>query len=508
MPEFPDLHQADRRSDRLALGLTLLGFAAALLLGGISDGFYHDDDFCHYRFAVDAWSDVQSMLHWWARPGYTIPAMFVARFFGLPGCRVFSALLTAISAWLAYCIARRVCRNDPAGRYVWIAPLLVWVQPLVMILAETTLTETPALFSLTLGTWLLVVRRPMFSAAVWSVLFVTRLELLAIGPLLAGLLAVQAWRDAGHQWRRAARTTWLYGAWALLLWAPVSYFAAAWYFPMSPEASPWRLFQRQYSDQYGQGDAYHYLLRWMQCSTLGVLVFFGLGAARVRARRGAMIWVLPVAVVLLHTLLYAFNSFASGGYARFLVPISGLVGATAAVGFGVCLSAGLPARRRLRGLGVAFAVLLLLFAQAIVQIRPLPLAEPVPPPGHRPRDPQLVLHALVLDCARAVAATPHADSDIYCTHVLSAMVFPDATAGISPEQWQRRCPPGTVVLWDSKYGGDSSDPESLWASLQQYGTCIAYYQWRWHAAAAFVRNEIPSPAEPMANTTQPTRKEP
>ena len=45
----------------------------------------------------------------WSRPGYCVPAAVAVHFFGMLGCRIFSALQTAVVAYLAYRIAARLC---------------------------------------------------------------------------------------------------------------------------------------------------------------------------------------------------------------------------------------------------------------------------------------------------------------------------------------------------------------------------------------------------------------
>ena len=122
----------------LAAVLTLAGLAAAIVLGLLSEGVYHDDDITHYHFALDGWTDARAMLHWWGRPGYNLPTAVAAHFFGVTGCRIFSALQTAAVAWLAYCIARQIAgRGGDSGRWAALAPLLVWAQPLVLTPTQT-----------------------------------------------------------------------------------------------------------------------------------------------------------------------------------------------------------------------------------------------------------------------------------------------------------------------------------------------------------------------------------
>jgi hypothetical protein len=62
-----------------AASITLAGLAVATAFALVAEGFYHEDDIEHVLIARDAWGSVDKMLHWWGRPGFTIPAMFADR---------------------------------------------------------------------------------------------------------------------------------------------------------------------------------------------------------------------------------------------------------------------------------------------------------------------------------------------------------------------------------------------------------------------------------------------
>ena len=110
----------------LAVALSLLGLALALAFAWTADDFYHEDDICHYLLAHDGRTDVDAALHVWGRPGFTLPMMAADALGGLRGCRILSALLTGLTALLAYGIACEVGRDDPVvQRLAWLAPALV-----------------------------------------------------------------------------------------------------------------------------------------------------------------------------------------------------------------------------------------------------------------------------------------------------------------------------------------------------------------------------------------------
>ncbi|MGC9453236.1 MAG: hypothetical protein ACP5HU_00065, partial [Phycisphaerae bacterium] len=321
----------------VALVITLTGLAASIVMGAVSDGFYHDDDLGHYIFARDSWDDAGFRWHMWSRPGYNLPVMPVVHYFGMAGCRVFSAVQTAAVAFLAYLIARRLTANDPGiQRLTPLASAMVWLQPLVMTLSVTTLTETPGALYLALGLWLYLRGNRVWGCAAFSALFVTRYELTALAPIPALAVAADALRANNRDWRKALRTPWLWGAWAALLWAPAGYLLAAAGADLRPDASPFHIFGEHYTEEYGRGDWDHMLRRWPIASGIGVLALAAAGAARL-GRRGWLPAALAAAGVLLHSVIYCFGAFASGGYERFLVPLAGPVAALAGCGFAALL---------------------------------------------------------------------------------------------------------------------------------------------------------------------------
>lgn len=480
---------AERRGRYIALAacLTLVGLGVSLAMASVADGFYQDDDACHYLFARSSWRDVPTMLHWWARPGHNLPMMFAARLGGMFGCRVLSALMTAATAWLAWCVARRVIGDTPAAA---VAPLLVWVQPLVMTLSTTTLTETPAALYLVLGAWLLLRGNTLWAAAAWSLLFVTRLETLALAPLFAGAFAWDAWKNSGRSVAKAMRQPRLWASAALLLWAPAAYVLAAAMVDMPPDGDPLLLFSRSYDTQYGTGPLHHYPAIWPVAAGFGVLTLAVVGAVRL----GRRVWFSSAAVfglLALQAVLFRFGLFATGGYARFMVPAAGLLAVLAAGGLHVLLSnpsrttvaaaaaltgawlglSGMVATahmglsavlvlaavtpfvifalvaasqdRHTARTGRVLAVVLVVLAvgQAAAQVRP-------------PRLSESPMHRLIADAVGAVEDSAHAGNPMLTQHVVAHCLadgtLPAFSIADSIDKW-RRADDGTLFLWESKY---------------------------------------------------------
>lgn len=534
-------------TSRLALLLTLAGFVVAFGLASRSDGFYHDDDITHFLFARDAWANPGAMWHWWSRPGYNVPTMFVARFFGVFGCRVFSALQTAAVAFVAYLIARRLGRAVGLPDYAAaLAPALVWVQPMLMTLAYTTLTETPAALYLTLAVWLYLRGNRVWACAVLSPMFITRYETMALAPILAGAVIYDALRARTWRIGRAVLTPWAWACVAAMLWAPAAQVVASIIAKLPPGDSILHMFGRQYSPGYGRGAWNHFLIRWVLAAGGGTLALAAAGAVRL-GRRGWLVTALTGGLVVVHTLLYRYGLFGSGGYERFLVPVAGLVGALAATGLGAAwhrarqrgpeamllvLAAALfavlhyapyltqhapwlwpflsmkrivPLAALLLLAGCAMAVtrqarwrsvlgrsasvvaLGIIVVQAAVMVRPLTMASSP-------------LNTAVTRCVREVALGPYGGKAALTTHVLVRLLRDRVDlvqdAADAEEQW-KRVRPGTLFYWDSKYGGDVTGTKSaapLYRALGRRGRLLSIHRVDSYAAAVFRRLPDPPPA--------------
>jgi hypothetical protein len=338
------------------MALTLAGLGLAVYLAFQSDGFYQDDDAGHYDFAARGWTSSSALWHVWARPGYNLLAAVAAHFWGFVGCRILSAVQTAIIAYLAYGIARRILSDVPRGEFfAALAPVLVWAQPLSMTLAITSLTETPAGLYLTLAVWLYMRSWPVQACLALGMVFVTRFETLPLGGIFAVAIVYDSLREAGWKiWPALAKWK-LWACGCALLLAPAIYIAVAIWLQLPSDASPLYMFSQQYTNLYGHGSWTHYLFNYVQACGVGV-VALAVGGAVCFARRAMLPIAMCAGLLGIETIIFVRGSFASGGYARFLVPIAGLTAVVASAGL-----AGLMVRTRALA---AMAVLLVIAASA------------------------------------------------------------------------------------------------------------------------------------------------
>ena len=479
-----------------------------------SDGFHQDDDISHYFFARDAWNNLGSMLHWWGRPGYNIPTMFAAHFFGLPGCRVFSALQTLAVAWLAYLIARRIGAPPWAAA---VAPALVWVQPLTMTLACTTLTETPAAVYMALGTWLYLRGNRVWACAAMSPMFITRIETLALVPLLAGTVVYDALKAGGWSVRRAAGTWWVWVCAAAMAWAPVAYIVAAELVHLSPEASPLHVVHKQYTGDYGQGGWGHFVACWFWAAGAGTLALAAVGVIA-RGRRAWLPAALAVGLCAIQTLIFHYGLFESGGYPRFMVPVSGLAAALAAAGLAAAWRTDRPlgsvvlavlalaiATPAIYAAWVAPPRLVLGLAFVVLFWAVLPLIAPLRLRGFLGRVAVVVavvaiaaqaggmirplrtldsrLNSAMTRCTRDVS-DHYAGRPGLTTHVVLRLLWPGVAVVADPAdaiaRWQK-ARPGTLFFWDSRYGGKpapSAPLGQLYAELERRGLLLSIHGFR------------------------------
>ncbi len=307
----------------LALGLVLTAGA-----GLWADGVYHEDDFKHFLLARWSRHDPGYLLDWWGRPGFTVPYALICAWgppeAGWHAARLFSAVLTAATAALAWAAARHW-----RLRHAWLAIVAVYLQPMTLRLSQTTLTETPLAFYLALSTWLLLRGRLSASAALMALAPLTRHEAVLLWPVWA--LAI---RQAGGGWRACLLMGWAMAAHNLLS----RLFLGSW------PIVHW--FQPEITDFYGSGTLLSYVPKTLMA--FGPAAVPAVMGARRLARRplGWLPGTCALLYVVVQTLVFMRGAYASGGYARFLVPLAPWVAVLACAGVGPFLVGRAAVRRR------------------------------------------------------------------------------------------------------------------------------------------------------------------
>jgi hypothetical protein len=324
------------RQTHIAALLCVIGMALSIICGRIHpDGIIHFDDLTHYLFARWAWTWPKYLLHDWGRPGFTM-LYFLPAGLGWGACRILSAVLTAAAAWLAFRVAQSW--RIPSA---WAVVPLCYAQPLFFQLSQTTLTETPLAFYLMCSIYAANKDRWALSAAVLSLAFITRHEAIVFLPIYL----FHAFRAGAIQNPKSKINNCL-----ALLWAPLLINFLAVLFGVTPSIK--LLFAPHATSQYGHGGWLTYFARSMEAFGPGIMAMalVGLGplwkceampssrdyavATRTKIQNSVGFLVSSMIIYFLaQTLLRALGLYASGGYARFLVPISPLVAISALAGW-------------------------------------------------------------------------------------------------------------------------------------------------------------------------------
>jgi predicted small lipoprotein YifL len=314
------------RHARLALGLTSIGFLASvicLVLAG--EGVHHFDDLTHYLYAEWAWAEPRFLLDAWGRPGFTA-LYFLPSGLGWTACRLLSAFLTAASAWLAFAIARQ--GKVPAP---WVVVPLAYAQPLFFQLSQTTLTETPLAFYLTLAVYLAGRGAWGRSCVFISLATVTRHEAILFIPL---------WFWAASRQRVSMLRLWplVIAPVALNVLTPIAGMTPPILMLLAPSAS----------GQYGSGGWLTFFCRSLEAWGPATTVLAIVGVTTWR-RQGTVVRLSFACAAIwfgAQTAVRALGLYDSGGYSRFLVPIGPLVAIAALAGWHELQSADRRRRRR------------------------------------------------------------------------------------------------------------------------------------------------------------------
>lgn len=292
--------------------------ALSVVLGLLSDGVYHDDDLTHFLMARwSAWFPGY-LLHVWGRPGITLPLSAVSGLKDIhlawPAARILSAIVAAVTA----VIAARLASSLGVRRAGWVV-VACYAQPLAMVLSYTTLAETFAALYLTTAVALYHRHRPAAASLIWSLVLVSRHEMVALLPVWWIALGVAP----GLRRQRIV-------AMALSLWAPIVHnLLHRWTFGTWPISL---FLEPTGSTEYTAAGVLSYVPHALYAVSpvIGGLAIVG-GVYFCRRR----LWLVPVLAgvfFVIHAAIKARGVYASGGYGRFMVSVAPLIGILAVGG--------------------------------------------------------------------------------------------------------------------------------------------------------------------------------
>jgi hypothetical protein len=448
------------RADRqLLMGMFALGLGWLGVMLLRSPGALLDDEITHALISLNAWRYPEALLDVWGRPGNTITFMLPMALGGFEGRRVAAIAMTALTAACAVAMAPQL-----GVRARWGVALAFFAQPWIASLGFQAITEVPFSLALAGGVLAWMHGRWGWAGVCFGVLPLVRHE----GVALTGLWL--AFAVTRREWRSAA-----------LAFLPLALYNLL-YLALFGRLASGNLLDAVPTSEYGAGSWLHFvpLLAVGAGPALFTLGLLGLvPASRARATLDrvpfgrALVYFAPYLVYfLVHTLIYRFGLFASGGYAVFLLPLAPAVAVLAARGgeWGYAHLTGLFARRwpaAARRLTQAASGLILGIVIASALLAPPTALDP--------------LYAAQREAAAWVttwqaADSARADVPVAATHVAFWLAYRPAWPSASEPWWfdPDALPAGALLVNDSKYSpARGLTPEALaqggWRELARFG---------------------------------------
>lgn len=429
--------RAAARSPRRAAALSWIpyafffaaGLAWTVSLWLRSPGTSFQDEIAHVLIAKNAWNHPSLILDVWGRVANTLIYMVPARF-GLDGARLASVLMSCLTVVLATRLAQRM-----GVKRLWLVPLLLWFQYWGADLMYAASTTVPLTLFLVLAIHEWSAGRLASASLAFGILPLVRHEGIAL--LGAWGLYVLLKRN----WRAVAVAA-----------APVLLYNVAYLVVLRPPLSqlPLAIYVKADNDpHYGSGDWFHYVKLTLHGIGVVVCAWAAVGCLAAWRDRARLLWLAPYALLyLVHTVIYRFNAFASGGYYFFLSPIAPGVAIVAALGAqefvdrGVAFASSRLVRAHTRLLAVtAFAAIVALpvFYKALTTQAPRLLVDE---------------ERGCVEAANWLRSRSVAPENVVSTHVYVYLYYdlpwrPDL-------DWTRpppvaSMPPGTFAVWDQNY---------------------------------------------------------
>lgn len=163
--------KASKISDSVAISLIII-LAFPVLYFALFVPFETDtgDSVMHYFFARYAFQNPMLYFDHWAKPFFTLLASPFAQF-GFSGMKLFNGLVGLLSAWFAYCIAKKLDL-----KFAWLAIVFVFFAPAYFVKLFSGYTEPLFGLMLIVSVYLVLVQKPVPAAIVMSFLPFVRSE--------------------------------------------------------------------------------------------------------------------------------------------------------------------------------------------------------------------------------------------------------------------------------------------------------------------------------------------
>jgi len=303
MPQYNILTNLYQYHRHIILGTSITAVAFMIYLMLASEGTHTHDEIGHYLVSRDAWLYPDLIFNIWGRFLHTLAYMIPA-LGGLTGVRLFSFLMAIITVLITTIIAREL-----NYRYWYLVPFTLFYQPWFTELSFLGITQVPFMVIMVTAAWYFIHDKHKAVSLLVGLLSLVRHEGIALAGIL-GLFYVYHKR---------------YKALIFIALPYIVYNSLSWIF--TGNIPLLIFFEPVPNTVYGSGSWYHFLIRLPHPQAVGIpmclLAILGLPHI-FRSKDLSLITIWYAVYFLLHTTLYSFGLFASGGYKFFLLPMAPL----------------------------------------------------------------------------------------------------------------------------------------------------------------------------------------
>ncbi len=451
---FKEAANAQFRNGILYTAVFVAGLAWTVSLWLRSPGTSFQDEIGHFLIARNAWNYPVLVLNIWGRVFNTLLYMLPS-LFGLNGARLASVLMSCITVLLTMRVSRVL-----GVRHLFLVPLFLWFQYWGADLMYTASTTVPFTLFLILAVHEWLASRFESASIAVGLLPLIRHEGIALLAIWGLYLVAQ------HKWRAV-----------LVGGIPTALYNAVYLIALHPPLQKLPLFiyfaSSSFHGYYGRGTWFHYVLPTMHGVGMAIGFWVAIGLVSAWRLRRPILYLAPYAIYFtVHTIIYHYGAYASGGYYLFISPTAPAFAIIAALGADSLLNPALAALQGLRGrwsYSVAIAALAVLL---VVPVLYKAVTTQVP----RRLAPEEVA---VWQAAQWLRAQPVSPSAVVATHVYFYYFY---DLPWTPEQiWQKptpieKMPRGTVAVWDKHYSDsngmklDGFCEDNGWRKIAQFGS--------------------------------------
>lgn len=412
-----------------------------------SPGTPVQDEIGHYLISRNAWSYPQLMLDFWGRTVNTIVYM-VPSLGGLFSTRLFSVFLAGVTVLITTGVAVQL----EMRWYFFLIPLFLWFQPWFADLSYAVITQVPFSLCLILGIFFWLRRRNALAGLIFGLLPLIRHEGILVLGLWCLFMLVQM------EWKAMFFSVLPFLIYQVIYYIVFEEIIATVYFNSSP------------TDFYGSGSWFHYV-PYIFHSVGPIVTGFAILSIPtiIKLRNKSWIFLFYISYFAVHTIIYRFGLYASGGYGLFMLPLAP----------GIALAAGLGCewvfgrlKNFLKLRAGNLEPILLSFSIGIIAILVIVMGTSISPRLAN------VEQIASQEAAEWLRSRDYKPENVISTHVWFYHYF-DLPL-LDGRLWLDQPPleelsPGTIVVWDKHYSdrwniflSELENPANRWEELADF----------------------------------------